>query len=245
MTKEAIRAEMAGRVKNLSPVYCREADAAICRWVEQSEFYREARTVFCYVGAKWEIDTTALLRSALRDGKRLVLPLCTQPGVMEARQIGSLGDLVSGKFGILAPKLQCPLVPPEEIDLALVPCCTGNAGGQRLGYGGAAADPDSSARLVFQLLRQPANRAACENDAFRRDMGSAGQHIGRHPLIGPVSRRKLLRNLAVGIAAHHHGIHVPDEFLIKTLSPLFALSGEPANSALPIGDIPIQAHGDE
>ena len=140
MTKEAIRAEMAGRVKNLSPVYCREADAAICRWVEQSEFYREARTVFCYVGAKWEIDTTALLRSALRDGKRLVLPLCTQPGVMEARQIGSLGDLVSGKFGILAPKLQCPLVPPEEIDLALVPCCTGNAGGQRLGYGGGYYD---------------------------------------------------------------------------------------------------------
>ena len=41
MTKEAIRAEMAGRVKNLSPVYCREADAAICRWVEQSEFYRD------------------------------------------------------------------------------------------------------------------------------------------------------------------------------------------------------------
>ena len=51
-----------------------------------------------------------------------------------------MGDLVSGKFGILAPKLQCPLVPPEEIDLALVPCCTGNAGGQRLGYGGGYYD---------------------------------------------------------------------------------------------------------
>ncbi len=140
MTKQTIRAEVATQVKNLSPVYCREADAAICRWVEQSELYQKARTVFCYVGTKREIDTTALLRAALRDGKRLVLPLCGAPGVMEARQIESLGELVSGKYGILAPKLQCPLVEPGEIDLAVVPCCTGNASGQRLGYGGGYYD---------------------------------------------------------------------------------------------------------
>ena len=84
MTKEAIRAEMAGRVKNLSPVYCREADAAICRWVEQSEFYREARTVFCYVGAKWEIDTTALLRSALASLGKAPACALTLPSTAEA-----------------------------------------------------------------------------------------------------------------------------------------------------------------
>ena len=141
MTKQTVRAEMAARVKNLSPTYCREADEAICRWVTQSAQYREAKTVFCYVGTEREIDTMALLRAVLRDGKILALPLCSQEkGIMEARQIESLGELVSGKYGILAPKLQCPLVPPEEIDLALVPCCTGNAGGQRLGYGGGYYD---------------------------------------------------------------------------------------------------------
>ena len=49
MTKKTIRAEVAGRVKNLSPVYCREADAAICRCVTQSALYRNARTILCYV----------------------------------------------------------------------------------------------------------------------------------------------------------------------------------------------------
>ena len=141
MTKETMRAEVATRVKNLSATYCREADAAICRCVTQSEPYRKAKTVFCYVGRKQEIDTMALLRAVLRDGKALAVPLClAEKGRMEARRIAGLGDLVSGRYGILAPKLSCPVIAPEEIDLAIVPCCTGNATGQRLGYGGGYYD---------------------------------------------------------------------------------------------------------
>ena len=83
----------------------------------------------------------ALLRAVLRDGKALAVPLClAEKGRMEARRIAGLGDLVSGRYGILAPKLSCPVIAPEEIDLAIVPCCTGNATGQRLGYGGGYYD---------------------------------------------------------------------------------------------------------
>jgi len=141
MTKQTIRAEMAARVKNLSPVYCREADEAICRWVIGSAQYQGAKTVFCYIGTEREINTMPLLRAALRDGKTLAVPLCMpEKGVMEARRIESLGDLVSGRYGILAPRLNCPVVDPESLDLVIVPCCTGNAGGQRLGYGGGYYD---------------------------------------------------------------------------------------------------------
>ena len=140
MTKKTIRAEVAGRVKNLSPVYCREADAAICRCVTQSALYRNARTSLCYVGTAREIDTSALLHAALEDGKTLVLPLCVEKGVMEARQIAGLGDLVSGRYGILAPRLDCPRLEPEAIDLAVVPCCAAGNDGRRLGYGGGYYD---------------------------------------------------------------------------------------------------------
>ena len=133
MTKQTVRAEMAARVKNLSPVYCQEADEAICRWVSQSAQYREAKTVFCYIGTEREIDTMALLRAALRDGKTLAVPLCLpEKGIMEARR--------SGRYGILAPRLNCPVVDPASLDLVIVPCCTGNAKGQRLGYGGGYYD---------------------------------------------------------------------------------------------------------
>ena len=140
MTKAELREQIARQVEALPPDYCRQADAEICRWVIQSRAYQRARTVFCYVGTDREIDTTPLLRAALQDGKVLAVPLCTGRGVMEARQLQGLGDLVSGRYGILAPKLECPLVEPEDFDLAIMPCATGNAAGQRLGYGGGYYD---------------------------------------------------------------------------------------------------------
>lgn len=140
MTKQAIRAEMAARVKNLSPVYCREADEAICKFIVQSVFYQRAQTIFCYVGTEREIDTMRLIHTMIRDGKRVAVPLCVAPGVMEARFIEGMGDLVSGKYGILAPKLTCTIAEPEELDLALIPCCTGSVTGRRLGYGGGYYD---------------------------------------------------------------------------------------------------------
>ena len=39
MTKQTLRAEVIARAKNLSPVYCREADEAICRQVIRSDVY--------------------------------------------------------------------------------------------------------------------------------------------------------------------------------------------------------------
>lgn len=140
MTKKELRAKVADAVKNLSEDYCHEADAAICRHVINSPMYSKARTIFCYVGNAREIDTFPLLRAALADGKIVATPLCTGKGIMEARQIQGLGDLVSGKFDILAPKLECPVVKPEDFDLAIVPCSSGNAKGQRLGYGGGFYD---------------------------------------------------------------------------------------------------------
>ena len=140
MTKQEIRAEVAARVKNLSPVYCREADEAIFRRIVQWDLYQKAEAIFCFVGTEREIDTLRLIHYMLQNGKRVAVPLCTARGVMEARRIGGVGDLVSGKYGILAPRLTCPLVLPEDLDLALVPCCSASETGLRLGYGGGYYD---------------------------------------------------------------------------------------------------------
>ena len=140
MTKKELRAVIAAEVAALDSTYCETADAAICAAVWESELYKSARTMFCYIGTDREIDTKALLLRALKDGKRLALPLCTGKGIMEAREIHSLSDLVSGKFGIPAPGENCPIIAPEEFDLVIVPCSTGNEKGQRLGYGGGFYD---------------------------------------------------------------------------------------------------------
>lgn len=140
MTKQELRAQIAQEVKALSSEYCERADSAICSAVRETELYQNARTLFCYIGTDREIDTKALLSAALMDGKRLALPLCVGKGIMEAREIHSLDDLVSGKFGIPAPHADCVEIAPEAFDLVIVPCSTGNARGQRLGYGGGFYD---------------------------------------------------------------------------------------------------------
>ena len=48
-----------------------------------------------------EADLRPLLRQILRDGKRLAVPLCTGPGIMEARLISGLEQLAPGRYGIL------------------------------------------------------------------------------------------------------------------------------------------------
>ncbi|MCI9166423.1 MAG: 5-formyltetrahydrofolate cyclo-ligase, partial [Oscillospiraceae bacterium] len=55
-------------------------------------------------------------------------------------RIEGMGDLVSGRYGILAPRLDCPRLEPEAIDLAVVPCCAAGNDGRRLGYGGGYYD---------------------------------------------------------------------------------------------------------
>ena len=75
-------------------------DEAICRWVVQSGAYEKARTIFCYMGTAREIDTMRLIHIMMRDGKKVAVPLCVAAGVMEARRIEGMGDLVSGEYGI-------------------------------------------------------------------------------------------------------------------------------------------------
>lgn len=140
MTKGELRREVALAAQALPESYCREADEAICRHVVESGLFSRAKTVFCYVGTAREINTRPILLAALAAGKTLAVPLCTGKGIMEARRIRSLEELRPGKYGILEPLSHCPVVEPRKLELILVPCCTGNARGQRLGYGGGFYD---------------------------------------------------------------------------------------------------------
>ena len=118
----------------------RRLGSAICERLGGLEEYAAAQTVFCFVGATREIDTGELLRRALRDGKRLCVPRCTAPGIMELRRITELAQLVPGAFSIMEPTGQAPLVNVDEVQLAVVPCLTCNPQGQRLGRGGGYYD---------------------------------------------------------------------------------------------------------
>lgn len=138
--KKRLRRLLLEQIRALPPTYCRRADEAICRHVVSLPAYQTARTICAYVGMDCEINTKPLIERMLADGKRVGVPLCVGKGVMEMREIGGLDELQAGTWGILEPAPEAPLLRPEEIDLGLIPCVSGNEAGQRLGYGGGFYD---------------------------------------------------------------------------------------------------------
>lgn len=138
--KDILRRELAKAERALTLAEKNISDAAILHHVVNTTVYHRARTVFAFVGRGDEIDTLPLLRRVLADGKRLCVPLCTAPGIMECREITDLSVLRPGAYRILEPPAGAPLVAPADIDLAVIPCAGASPDGRRLGRGGGYYD---------------------------------------------------------------------------------------------------------
>ena len=90
--KKALRSEVRAAERTLPPRYREESNAGInARLLALPEF-QLSQTVFAFVGTAREIDTTEFLTATLRQGKRLCVPLCTGPGIMELRKISKSFD---------------------------------------------------------------------------------------------------------------------------------------------------------
>ena len=102
-----------------------------------------ARTLLFFISFRSEVDTLPMIRRALEEGKRVCVP-CTEPETrgMVASLIEDLErDLELGNYDILEPRRECLRpVPPEEIDVILVPGVAFDLRGGRLGYGGGYYD---------------------------------------------------------------------------------------------------------
>ena len=118
----------------------REDDGALIRRFLSLPEYRRAKTVLLYRGVGGEIDTAPILQDALSAGKLVALPRITGPDLMEARRVASAEELVPGKYGIPAPPAESELIPPEALDLILVPGAAFTPEGDRLGRGGGYYD---------------------------------------------------------------------------------------------------------
>ena len=138
--KQQLRAIVRRLEAALAPEYKAKSARSIAHRLLAMPEYQEAQTVFCFVGTDREIDTRPILEDALAAGKTLCVPLCTEPGHMESRQITDLNQLVPGRCGLLEPTADTPVIPVDAIDFAVLPCVTCNYLGQRLGHGGGYYD---------------------------------------------------------------------------------------------------------
>lgn len=140
MNKDELRHAMRARRRVLSQEEQRRASLAVLERVRAFAPYREARSVMAYMACRGELDLSPVIADALAQGKTLLLPRCEAPGIMTARRVTDLSQLVSGAYGLIEPAQCCAVFPPEEIDLIFVPGTAFDASGGRLGQGGGYYD---------------------------------------------------------------------------------------------------------
>ncbi|SHK15538.1 5-formyltetrahydrofolate cyclo-ligase [Hathewaya proteolytica DSM 3090] len=138
--KKQLRKKVREISENLCSIYKKASDDYILKNLLGMEEFKEAKTVFCFVGTKEEINTYDIIEQCFNTGKTVCVPKCLEPGHMEAFIINSIKDLTLGKFNIMEPKEFCVKIEKENIDLCIVPCVSCNSKGQRLGYGGGYYD---------------------------------------------------------------------------------------------------------
>lgn len=156
--KKELRRRIIEAAKSLPSDFRKMSDEAVTAGVLSLDSYRNARTVFLFVGTGFEINTDKIIEDSWRSGKRVTVPLCTGKGIMEARIISSFSDLRPGTYGLSEPGAESEAVPFNEIDLALIPCVSCDSKGRRLGRGGGFYDrfleeyKGSSAMIVRECL---------------------------------------------------------------------------------------------
>ena len=116
--------------------------AAVGRSMAQALFslpqWQSAGAVLAFAAMPDEPDTAEILRRALADGKRLLLPRVRSKTEMDWVEIPVLRLLRPGAFGIQEPPADLPAADPAgyAAALALVPCLAASRDGVRLGRGG-------------------------------------------------------------------------------------------------------------
>lgn len=167
--KALLRMSVLEAARSLDPQYTRSADQAILSHLISLPAYQNAEYVFCFYGTAFEIQTQAFLEKVLSDGKHLALPLCISKGIMQARLINDLSDLAPGRYGLMEPAADTPVLPPGQIDFAVIPCVTCDREGNRIGHGGGYYDrffkdlPDTPCALICrEILLSDQVRSLCE-----------------------------------------------------------------------------------
>ena len=115
------------------------ASQSICERVETWPIFQQSQTILTYMPIKGEVDLTPLLTR--HPEKQWILPrILPEENHRMVFHPYDAGRLVRHPFGMAEPAADSSTVPPEAIQLALVPGLAFDRHGWRLGYGGGYFD---------------------------------------------------------------------------------------------------------
>lgn len=115
----------------------KELDRRLSQQFLSLDEYKSCKTLFAFVSTPIEVDTSVIISTALKDGKRVAVPKCRdKSGLMDFFYITSTDCLKKGAFSIMEPdEALCKRVTDLSDGLCLVPGLCFDRQGYRIGFG--------------------------------------------------------------------------------------------------------------
>ena len=139
--KKALRSKIIADRRKLTDNYRQRASNRMMTVFCALPDFKEPRKVLCYASMADEVQIRPLMEKWLSLGVTVALPHITGKGQMEAVTFTDFDSLIEGEYGILTPDLEKgEIIPPDELDLIIVPGIAYDTRGERLGMGGGFYD---------------------------------------------------------------------------------------------------------
>ena len=143
MDKKALRQQIRLRKREMTEGQIVRASVRLGQLLEQSECYRQAKTVYFYLPYNQEVRTKPMIEKAWTQGKRVAVPK-VYGEEMRFIYLTDFSQIAPGSFGIPEPIADGPVA--QETDaLVLMPGMAFDPQGHRIGYGGGFYDKFLSA----------------------------------------------------------------------------------------------------
>ena len=137
--KSELRKQVLQEMKAIPRKQKQAIDQALTEGLLQHPFYQEANTIATYLSFPHEFQTQELIKQALKDGKKVLIPKTYPKGRMDF-VVYDPQQLVKTSFGLLEPQGDLEVVDASQIDLIHVPGLAFTTEGYRIGYGGGYYD---------------------------------------------------------------------------------------------------------
>ncbi|WP_107670926.1 5-formyltetrahydrofolate cyclo-ligase [Cyanothece sp. BG0011] len=134
-TKKQLRKRLTEERKNLSKLDWINKSKNICETLEKYPLFQQSKTILAYLSIRQEPDLTSLFSTEHNWG----FPRCVKKS-LSWHSWQPQDPLIPGKYGILEPSAEAPILTPDTVDLILVPAVACDYNGYRLGYGGGFYD---------------------------------------------------------------------------------------------------------